>query len=142
MRPGVPSEVPPNFWTRIGRVTDSGRAANIALPREPFRQEDSALARTELGVVREHDVLHAVERRLVTRSTFSSPPGMKGMTLSITSGASPPPCRPAPETAWSEVIVTVRTPKASWSGLSETASPVVVQLGIGAMKPRQPRVRR
>ena len=38
--------------------------------------------------------------------------------------------------------MTVRTPKVSWSGFSETASPVVVQLGIGAMKPRQPRLRR
>src|SRR5207302_2027662 len=67
---------------------------------------------------------------------------MKGITLSTTSSASTPPWRPAPETAWSEVIITVRTPKASWSGFSETASPVVVQLGMGAMKPRQPRVRR
>src|ERR1700737_1997053 len=66
MRPGVPSEVPPNFWTRIGLVTDSGSAANVALPRQPFRQEDRALAGAELGVVREHDVLHPMERRLVT----------------------------------------------------------------------------
>src|ERR1700694_6292144 len=39
-----------------------------ALPRQPFRQEDRALARAELGVVREHHVLHAVERGLVAHA--------------------------------------------------------------------------
>src|SRR5216684_1769998 len=68
MRAGVLSDVPPNFWTRMGRVTDSGPAVNKALPGQPFRQENCALAGTELGVVREHDVLHAVERRLVTHA--------------------------------------------------------------------------
>src|SRR5712692_2253234 len=86
MRAGVLSDVPPNFWTRIGRderlkrspgtkaplawgdAPGSGTADNIALPRQPFRQENCAFAGTELGVVREHDVLHAVERRLVTHA--------------------------------------------------------------------------
>src|SRR5260370_8677513 len=68
MRAGVLSDVPPNFWTRIGRGRASGSADNKALPRQPFRQEDRALAGAELGVVREPDVLHAVERRLVTHA--------------------------------------------------------------------------
>src|SRR5947208_1062774 len=65
IRPGVPRELPPNFWTRIGLVTVSGSADNKGLPGQPFRQEDRALAGAELGVVREHHVFHAVERRLV-----------------------------------------------------------------------------
>src|SRR5438309_11879365 len=65
MRAGVPSEVPPNFWTRIGLATQSGCALNIALPREPLRQEDRALTGAELRVVREHDVLDPLEDRLV-----------------------------------------------------------------------------
>src|SRR5438132_1619929 len=69
MRPGVPIEEPPNFWTSSGLVTDSGSALNIALPRQPFRQEDGALARAELGVVREDNVLDAPERRLVAHAT-------------------------------------------------------------------------
>src|SRR5207244_4068256 len=66
---GVPIEEPPNFWTSSGLVTDSGSALNIALPRQPFRQEDGALARAELGVVREDNVLDAPERRLVAHAT-------------------------------------------------------------------------
>src|SRR5438309_9167576 len=69
MRPGVPRDEPPNFWTSSGLVTDSGSALNIALPRQPFRQEDPAFARTELGVVREDDVLDAPERGLVAHAT-------------------------------------------------------------------------
>src|SRR5712691_1709189 len=69
MRPGVPRDEPPNFWTSSGLVTDSGSALNIALPRQPFRQEDRAFARTELGVVREDDILDALERRLVAYAT-------------------------------------------------------------------------
>src|SRR2546428_13768757 len=69
MRPGVPRDEPPNFWTSSGLVTDSGSALNIALPRQPFRQEDRAFARTELGVVREDDILDALERRLVAHAT-------------------------------------------------------------------------
>src|ERR1700730_3748600 len=65
MRAGVPSEVPPNFWTRTGLVKGSGRAANIALARQPFRQQDRSLASAELGVVREHDVLDPFEHRFV-----------------------------------------------------------------------------
>src|SRR3989440_5322773 len=65
IRPGVPRELPPNFWTRIGLATVSGSADNKGLPGQPFRQEDRALAGAELGVVREHHVFHAVERRLV-----------------------------------------------------------------------------
>src|ERR1700682_4893779 len=57
MRDGVPSEVPPNFCTRMGLAMNSGCALNIALPRQPFRQEDRALAGAELRIVREHDVL-------------------------------------------------------------------------------------
>src|SRR6266566_930753 len=68
MRPGVPRDEPPNFWTSTGRVTDSGSALNITLPRQPFRQEDRAFARTELGVVREDDILDAFERRLVAHA--------------------------------------------------------------------------
>src|SRR5260370_27984777 len=67
----------------MGRATDSGNALRgvargerrssamralrryVALPRQPFRQEDGALARAKLGVVREDDVLHAVERECV-----------------------------------------------------------------------------
>src|SRR5260370_41847471 len=83
MRAGVPSEEPPNFWTRIGRGTDLGRAArgvapgerrssamralrrNITLPRQPFRQEHCAFAGAELGVVREHHVLDPLEHRFI-----------------------------------------------------------------------------
>src|SRR5258708_25371100 len=70
----------------MGRATDSGSALRgvapgerrssamralrryEALPRQPFRQEDGALARAKLGVVREDDVLHAVERRFVAHA--------------------------------------------------------------------------
>src|ERR1700716_3221390 len=65
MRAGVPSELPPNFWTRIGRATKSACALNIALPRQPFGQEDRALTGAELGVVRQHDVLDPLEDRFV-----------------------------------------------------------------------------
>src|ERR1700674_1302449 len=83
MRAGVPSEVPPNFWTRMGLAKrrkrssgtkaplawgdapDSACALNVALPRQPLRQENRALAGAELGVVREHDVLDPFEDRFV-----------------------------------------------------------------------------
>src|SRR2546430_16307861 len=68
MRPGVPRDEPPNFWTSSGLVTDSGSALNIALPRQPFRQEDRAFTRTELGVVREDDVLDAPERGFIAHT--------------------------------------------------------------------------
>src|SRR5258708_11284480 len=87
MRAGVPSELPPNFWTRIGLLEErlkrssgtkaplasadarpSGSALNIALPGEPFRQEDRAFAGAELGVVREHDVLDAFEHGFVAHT--------------------------------------------------------------------------
>src|SRR5260370_478677 len=85
MRAGERSEVPPNFWTRIGRAerlkrssgtkaplasgdARSGRAANIALTRQPFRQQNRPLAGAKLGVVREHDVLDPFEDRFVTHA--------------------------------------------------------------------------
>lgn len=43
--------------------------------------------------------------------------------------------------AWRLVIRTAFTPKRSASGASVTARPVVVQLGLGTMKPFQPRRR-
>src|SRR6266851_1922496 len=68
IRAGELSEVPPNFWTRIGRVTDSGRAANIAFARQPFRQQNRPLAGAKLGVVGEHDVLDPFQNRVVTHA--------------------------------------------------------------------------
>jgi hypothetical protein len=57
------------------------------------------------------------------------------------SSVSTPGERPAPDTDWSDVMITWRIPKASWSGFSVMASPMVVQLGTGVMKPVQPRRR-
>src|ERR1700730_7381573 len=65
MRAGVPSEVPPNFWTRTGLVKGSGSAFNVALARQPFRQQNRSLAGAQLGVVREHDVLDPFEHGFV-----------------------------------------------------------------------------
>ena len=59
------------------------------------------------------------------------------MTLSMMSRLSTPPLRPAPETACSDVITTVSTPKVLTSGAREIASPTVVQFGFGAIKPFQ-----
>src|SRR2546423_4508830 len=68
MRPGVPRDDPQNCWTRTGRATNSASALNVTLPRQPFRQEDRAFAGAELGVVREDDILDALERRLVAHT--------------------------------------------------------------------------
>jgi hypothetical protein len=43
--------------------------------------------------------------------------------------------RPAPDMAWRLVISTAFTPKRSASGARVMARPVVVQLGMGTMKP-------
>src|SRR2546423_8885752 len=67
IRAGVASDVPPYFWTRTGRATASGSALNIALPSQPLSQEHSALAGAQLGVVREDNVLHAIQDRFVAK---------------------------------------------------------------------------
>src|SRR5579864_437780 len=68
MRAGVASDVPPYFWTTIGLATVSGRAANVSLAGQPFRQQDGPLAGAEPGVVREDYVLDAFEDRLVPQT--------------------------------------------------------------------------
>src|SRR4029453_19219755 len=50
-----------------------------------------------------------------------------------------PPLRPAPETACSDVMTTVSSPKVLTNGAREIANPTVVQLGFGEINPFQPR---
>src|SRR5256885_14997009 len=68
MGPGAPRSSPPTFCPKRGRATNSASALNVTLPRQPFRQEDRAFAGAELGVVREDDILDALERRLVAHT--------------------------------------------------------------------------
>ena len=57
----------------------------------------------------------------------------------MTSSASTPGERPAPDTDCIDVITTLSIPNAVSSGLSVIASPTVVQFGPGVTKPFQPR---
>src|ERR1700682_3775070 len=65
----------------MGVATGSGRAANVALPGQPLRQEARALAGAKLGVVREHDVLHSFENRLVAEPPDGDVQSVSGIAV-------------------------------------------------------------
>src|SRR5438067_6649288 len=82
IRAGVASDVPPYFWTRTGRATASGSALNIALPSQPLSQEHGALAGAQLGVVREDNVLHAIQDGFVANPSDRNGHAVAGVAIS------------------------------------------------------------